>query len=59
MFMLGKHFSKKVALKFVKEESYHHYLEIVSGKKGKTNIIIAFLLPFFPDDAFMFNCRKQ
>ncbi len=51
MFMLGKHFSEKVALKFVKEETYHHYLEIVSGKKGKLTLFIAFLLPFFPDDA--------
>ena len=51
MFMLGKHFSEKVALKFVKQETYDHYLEIVSGKKGKLTLFIAFLLPFFPDDA--------
>lgn len=51
MFMLGKHFSERVALKFVKKETYDHYLDIVSGKKGKLTLFIAFLLPFFPDDA--------
>ena len=51
MFAIGKHFSERVALKFVEKETYDHYLKIVSGKKGKLSLFLAFLLPFFPDDA--------
>lgn len=51
MFMIGKHFNRKIALYFIKQETYEHYTTIVSGKKGKLTLFIAFLLPFFPDDA--------
>lgn len=51
MFAIGKHFAKKVALVFVKEETYSHYKQIISGKKGKLSLFLLFLLPFFPDDA--------
>ena len=51
MFAIGKHFSERVALKFVEKETYDHYLKIFSGRKGKLSLFLAFLLPFFPDDA--------
>ena len=51
MFYIGKHFTKKIALIFVEEETYEKYIKIISGKTGRMSLFFMFYLPFFPDDA--------
>jgi len=51
MFYIGKHFTNRIALIFVSEETYDKYIKIISGKTGRMSLFFMFYLPFFPDDA--------
>ncbi len=49
-FYLGRKYSKAVALKFMKEETYEKYSKVISSKNGKMTLFFMYLLPIFPDD---------
>ena len=51
MFLAGRKYGRKIALRFVEEETIKKYEPRLAGKRAKTVLLMLYLIPFLPDDA--------
>lgn len=51
MFYAGRKYGRKIALRFVEEETIKKYEPRLAGKRAKTVLLMLYLIPFLPDDA--------